>query len=71
MNKANPDNAHNTFIKLYKSAYNIAFPKTEIMCQRAMHKMGTMDDFRLLKIITNKKLFGKKLLIIYQTSKSI
>ena len=30
INKANPDSAHNTFIKLYEYAYNTAFPKTKI-----------------------------------------
>ena len=28
INKANPDNAYNRFIKLYKDVYDTAFPKT-------------------------------------------
>ena len=53
MNNANSDNAYNTFIELYKDSYNTAFPKTK-MCQEAIHKTETVDDFQLIKIVTNK-----------------
>ena len=49
MNKANPDNAHNTFVKLYKDAYNTAFPKAKICVNKRHIKQEPWMTFSLLK----------------------
>ena len=62
MNKANHENAYNTFIKLYKDAYSTAFPKTKIFVNKQYIKREPWMTFCLLKSsLTKSKLLGKKL----------
>ena len=62
MNKANPDNAYITFIKLHEDAYNTAFPKTKICVNKRYIKQEPWMTFGLLKSsLTKSKLLGKKL----------
>ena len=62
MNKSNQDNAYNTHIKLYKDAYNTAFPKTKICVNKRCIKQEPWTTFGLLKSsLTKSKLLGKKL----------
>ena len=62
MNNANHDSTDNTFTKLYKDAYNTAFPKTKIYVNKRYIKREPWMTFGLLtSLLTKSKLLRKKL----------